>query len=266
MNNEPTITSPEKEAELKHFEAFTQSLINDESLRELPDVQRASVIADRFIGSVVRRGELQGSALSYSPGDVLKGVDLVSHTGAFALKEITNTDGLRKAVLALSLDSDVAPLIGQMSNRLSQDAEGQYTLTSAAQIEGYLLSGGKENKITNPVGGVDMEGDSWIPVIIEHTQLMAENPGLPWTTAAQARELMNSSGPLLKNSGQDWLKAQSSATKAGVDVDLLRRSAEKVQRRTKDGHDMGHTALYLATGGRVSEYKKDLDRRSGYQS
>ena len=264
MNNEPTISNIEQQAAPKYFEAYAKQLTNDESLRELPSVQRAAVIADRFIGSVVRHGEVQGSQVSYSPGDVIKGMDLVSKTGAYGLKEITNTDGLRKAVLELSTDSDVALLFGQMSNRLSEDADGKYTLTSPAQIEGYLLSGGAQNKITNPVGGVDMEGDTWIPVIIDHAQRMAENPGLTWTTTNEARELIGSSGPLLQNTGRDWLKANSSAIKAGVDVDLLRRSAEKVQRRTKDSHDMGHTALYLATSGRVGDYKKDLDRRSGY--
>jgi len=109
-----------------------------------------------------------------------------------------------------------------------------------------------------------MPGDDWVPVIVEHTQRMAEDPNVHWTTSSEARDLINSSGPLLKNTGRDWLMANSSARKAGVDVDLLRRSAETVQRRAKDSQDMGQAALFLATGGRVSNYKKDLDRRSGY--
>ena len=264
MNNEPTILNQEKEPNSKNFETIARELIQDETLLELSGDQRGSVIVDRFIGSIVRHGDVQGSKVSYSPADVLTGMDYMSHTSVNGLREVTNTDGLRNAVRELSNDGDVYQLFGKISPRLSQDEEGKYTLTSPAQIEGYLLAGGDKNQIRNGVGGVDMPGDSWIPVIVEHTQRMAQNPNMHWTTNSEAYGRINSSGPLLKNTGRDWLMANSSAQKAGVDVDLLRRSAETVQRRAKDSHDMGQAALFLATNGRVGDYKKDLDRRSGY--
>ena len=264
MNNEPNVFNQENEPTPKYFDLIAHELIQDKALRELPGEQRGAVIADRFIGSVVRHGDVQGSKVSYSPVDVLIGMDDMEQAGLDGLRKITKTDGLRFAVRELSLDGDVIDLFGQMSQRLGQDEEGKYTLTSPAQIEGYLLAGGDKNQIRNGVGGVDMPGDDWIPVIVEHAQRMAQDPNMRWTTTNEARELISSSGPLLKNSGRDWLMANSSARKAGVDVDLLRRSAETVQRRAKDSQDMGHAALFLATGGRVNNYKKDLDRRSGY--
>ena len=264
MNNEPTIFNQENEPAPKYFDAIAHELIQDKTLLELPGGQRGAVIVDRFIGSVVRHGDVQGSGELYSPAAVLDGMDAIKNYSVNGFRKITGTDGLRSAVRELSLDSDVMNVFGDISKRLSQDEEGKYTLTSPAQIEGYLLAGGEENQIRNGVGGVDMPGDDWVPVIVEHTQRMAEDPNVHWTTSSEARDLINSSGPLLKNTGRDWLMANSSARKAGVDVDLLRRSAETVQRRAKDSQDMGQAALFLATGGRVSNYKKDLDRRSGY--
>ena len=264
MNNEPTISGQEKEPNSKNFDAIANELLMDKTLQELPGDQRGVVIVDRFIGSIVRHGEVKGSSASYSAADVLEGMDYISQAGLNGLREITNTDGLRNAVRDLSNDGDVARMFGQMSQRLSQDAEGEYTLTSPAQIEGYLLAGGQKNVIRDAVGGVDMQGDSWIPVLVEHTQRMAESPDINWKTKSDAYGLIGSSGPLLKNTGRDWLMANSSAQKAGVDVDLLQRSAERVQRRAKTENSMGHSALFLATGGRIENYKKDLDRRSGY--
>jgi len=263
MNNEPTIFNQEKAPKPKYFEAITDALLRDEELRRLPGDQRGAVIVDRFIGSIVRHGEVQGSKTNYGPADILAGMDAVGK-GTGDIMEITGTDGLRKSVLELADDKDVARMFGQMSARLSHDAKGDHTLTSSAQIEGYLLAGGAENKIVDATPGVDMQGDSWIGVIAEQTQRMAQDPNLDWITNTQAYDLMKSSGPLLKNSGRDWMMANSSARKAGVDVDLIRRSAEHVQRRNKDGNLMGHAALYLATGGKISTYKQDLDRRSGY--
>lgn len=264
MNNEPTISNQEKQPNSKNFDVIARELIGDESLRKLPGEQRAIVIADRFIGSIVRHGDVQGSKNAYSPADVLDGMDYISEAGVDGLREVTNTDGLRNAVRDLANDGDVANLFGTLSNRLARDESGEYTLTSIAQIEGYLLAGGDKNQIRNGVGGVDMQGDSWVAVIAEHTQRMVQNPHLNWTTNSQAYELIGSSGPLLKNTGRDWLMANSSARKAGVDTDLLRRSAEKVQSRTKANQDLGHSALFLATDGRISSYKQGLDRRSGY--
>jgi len=264
MNTEPTVSNKEEEWKSRNFDAIANELLKDKILQELPGDQRGAVIVDRFIGSIVRHGEVRGSSASYNPADVLGGMDYISQAGLNGLRKITNTDGLRNAVRELSNDGDVARLFGQMSQRLSKDTEDKYTLTSPAQIEGYLLAGGQRNVIRDAVGGVDMQGDSWIPVIVEHTQNMAENSAISWKTNSDAYGLIGSSSPLLKNTGRDWLMANSSARKAGVDVDLLQRSAERVQRRAKTENSMGHSALFLATGGRVENYKKDLDHRSGY--
>lgn len=264
MNQERTNFSQEKEATPKSFDTIAQELITNKELSELEGPQRALVIADRFIGSIVRHGEVKGASASYSPAEVLEGMDYISKAGVSGLKEITRTEGLREAVRDLSLDEDVAKLFGSLSSRLSQDEEGKYTLTSAAQVEGYLLAGGNANIVKNPVGGVHMPHDTWIPVILEQTQRMASNPNLNWLTTYQARELTTSSSDYIRNGGNDWLKATTSAEKVGVDVQLLGRSAERIQERhVRNDREMGSTALFLATGGSIKQYSKSLDSRSG---
>lgn len=253
----------EKEASsLPSFDSVANELLADERIKELPVEQQGRVIADRFIGAVVRHGEVTGSQTTYSPLDIIRGIDKLSLVGEKGMREITSTDGLRDAVYALAGDERVGREVGDLASRLSFDDKGQYVLTSPAQIEGYLVSGGSENIVTGPVGGVHMQMDGWMPVILEHTKHMANNPYLGWMSYDRARELTTSSAPLIQNTGRDWERALRSAEKVGVDVDLLQRSAEKVQARTRASHDMGATALFVATEGRIRSYKKNLELRS----
>lgn len=263
MNVERDDYSQEKEsAKLPTFDTIATGLLEDEKIKELPEIEQGRVIVDRFIGALVRHGDVEGSQTIYSPMDVLHGIDNMSKLGEKGLREITSTDGLRKAVYELAGDIRVGREFGQFTSRLGVDDKDQYVLTSTAQVEGYLLSGGDKNRVKNPVGGVHMEGDSWVPVIMEQTEQMVENPYAEWMSYGRARELMASDAPLIKNTGRDWEKALHSAEKVGVDIDVLRRSAEKIQRRSKAQQDMGSTALAVATGSRIRNYRSELDRRS----
>jgi len=247
---------------LPTFESFATSLLSDPEIAKLPEDEQGDVIIDRFAGAVVRRGEIQGSVDTYTPRNILDDIDRVSTGGVDALRQITNTDGLRKAVFALSQDKRVGALFGRFSNRVHSEKDGSLTLTSPAQLEGYFTAGGRQNYVSEPVGGVHMHGDSWIPVVMEHTQRMAENEHLGWMTSAQARDLMKSSSPLLKNTGRDWNMARASAEKVGIDMNLVGRSAEKIQSRANARDEMGSTALFMSTD--IQRYRDDLDRRSGY--
>ena len=253
----------EKEtSQLPSFDSVASELLTNEQIRALPEIEQGRVIVDRFIGAVVRHGEVTGSQATYSPLDIIRGIDKLSLIGEKGMREITSTDGLRNAVYALAGDERVGREVGDLASRLSFDEKGRYVLTSPAQIEGYLISGGSENIVNEPAGGVHMQMDGWMPVILEHTKHMAANPYLGWMSYDRARELTTSSAPLLRNTGRDWEKALRSAEKVGVDVDLLQRSAEKVQARIRASHDMGATALFVATEGRIRSYKKNLDLRS----
>lgn len=264
MQTEQNLSTVEKEAPTKSFDAIAAELLKDESLKSLEGVQRGQVIIDRFIGSLVRHGDVVGSNETVTPAIILGDIDRMGkgNNPEEVLKGITNTNKLRRAVLDLSLDPDVGPLVGKFSERLKTEDNDKYTLTSPAQIEGYLLAAGSKNSVQDPRGGIEMHGDTWIPVILEQTKRMAADSHITWMTSSQQRGLIDSGLPLLRNAGNDWRMATTSAEKVGVDLDLIRRSAEKVQQRVKDNHELGHTGLFLATDGKIEGYKQDLSRRS----
>lgn len=265
MNIEDTIPRFEKDQPEDSFRLDTvaQKLIEDETLLELAPADRGVVIVDRFIGSLVRHGRVQGSNQSYAPKRVLEKMDNLSRLGVDGLREITRTDGLKDAARDLALDQDAAKLFGSLSERLAANEEGGLVLTSVAQIEGYLLAGGSDNNyITKPIPGVDMPGVNWIPVVAEYVQKMSDND-LSWITDHEARELTTSSSDLIHNTGRDWAMAKSSALKAGVDMDLIARSAEYIkQERKSSDRAIGSTALFLATGSAVDAYQQSLHYRS----
>jgi hypothetical protein len=267
MNFETSQPTPEQETpKTKSFDVVAQELLHDESLRRLQPHERGAIIADRFIGSVVRHGEVQGSKQNYSPEDVLRRMDLIGTTfgneQAENLMRITGTDGLRTAVLELASDADVAMTFGHLEKGIIKDEEGNLTLTSPAQIEGYLLSGGDKNDVKGNFGE-DVLAEQWVPVIMEHVQHLAQNPDLAWRSATEARELIATGGELNKNTGRDWLDATYAAEKAGVDITLLKRSAEKVQQRPRNNMQFGKRALFLATGSMANAYAHELYGRSG---
>lgn len=266
MNNEYTPHNPETQNRtLPRFDSEAKKLLSDESIAQLPVEQQGQVILDRFIGTLLRHGAVAGSQKEYTPAEILSKMDEMSRRSDDALREITNTDGLRRAVFDLASDARLGGHFGHISERLATDAEGRPALTSMTQIEGYLLAGGTTNQIRDGVGGVHMHGDSWVPVILEHTQRMAQDAYVPWMTLGKARELMTSSAPLIQNTGRDWEMATHSAEKVGVDMDLLRRSAEKIQSHVRASRDMAATALSVLSEDKVARYKNDLDRRSGYR-
>jgi len=262
MHHEHAPFTPETHpSELPSLDTLTADLLSDEKIAELPIEAQGRTILDRFIGALVRQGNIAGSQKEYTPREILGYMDQIGKD-PMAPRMITGTNGLRKAVLALANDIRIGREFGQIQSRLATDDKGNTTLTSGAQIEGYMLAGGRKNYVKNPTGGVHMEGDTWMPVVLEHVSRMAEDPSLEWMTAGKARELMTSSAPLIQNTGRDWEMARHSAERVGVDMDLIGRSAEKIQARTRAGYDMGSTALSATAEGRIGRYRNDLARRS----
>ena len=68
----------------------------------------------------------------------------------------------------------------------------------------------------------------------------------------------------VRKSGNDWAMAARSAEKAGVDMNLLTRTAERAKLRTTAGGDLGHAAAMLATKGRIESYKATVSRRQKF--
>jgi len=268
----PQATEPttfEHQNERPRLDTVVDGLLKDQEIAKLPIEEQGRVITDRFIGALVRQGDIEGTGTTYNAADVLFLMDEeVDKKGVDGLKAITSKDGLRGAVKSLAMDERVGKLFGEMGKLLetvdTPDGRETFTLTSAAQIEGYLLAGGTANHVKNPGIGIHMSGDTWIPVILEQVQRMSQNPNLNWQTTSNARDMTTSSSPLIRNSGLDWGMAVRSAESTGVDMKIVERSAEKLQDRMKAKHDLGARAIFVATSGRIGSYSTSLKSRSGY--
>lgn len=250
---------------------YISKLLSNEEIKSLPEEEQGKVIIDRFIGAVVRKGDVVGTHGAYSP-DLSLGIIADYANGREPnLRGVTSQEGLRDAAILLEQDARTGALLGRLEQQFVREVNPQtnaveITLTTPAQIEGFIQSGGAENHLSaeNAVPGVNMQGDEWAPVLLEQVQRMSENQYLTWTTSADARELMTSSSPYIRNTGRDWQNALYTAEKLGVDVAILKRSAEKIQRRNfTDKEDAGARALFLATGGRITDYQERLRSRSG---
>ncbi len=271
----PNIKSPNTYPDTNELERSTkpsldiiaQNLLDDFAINKLPFEDQGRVIADRFVGSLVRHGAIESSLGTQNPGDVLHFIDGLSSINPNVAKPdfdtITPADGLREGVKALAADSRVGKLIGGLSHTLETDGnfgpDEKFTLTSAAQIEGYLTNGGDANFIKDGTGGVHMPGEDWIPVIAEQIELMTKNPNATWMNDAQIRSLAASdAAPLVQQSSRNIQMARASAEKADIDLDLLKRSAEKLQERVKVDHDLGKTALFVAMNNRIRLYERSI--------
>jgi hypothetical protein len=248
------------------LDVFVKSLLADQHIGELPITEQGRVIVDRFIGGLVRQGEVTSSRdQTFSPAEILGLMDGLN--GEESLKDFSRSGGLREAVRLLSEDPRSATVIGLLSTRLESEfgkdgTTEQFTLTSLAQIEGYLQAGGAKNRLASPRGGIEMDGDSWIPVLVDGIARMSKDESRTWMTRTDAYGFIESSAPLLKNTGRDWLKATSTADTVGVDMELVRRSAEKVQGRMTSSRHLAEMAFSTTMTGRIDQYNADLSRRS----
>lgn len=265
MTNTPETfprTPEQTEAEQPRLDFLAKELLRDEAISQLPPEEQGRVIADRFIGALVRQGNIEGSKITYSPADILASMDKIRTLDD--VMEITRTAGLREAVLQLGNDERVAKLYGSLSPRLKSqfDDEGneKFTLTSVAQVEGYLQAGGDKNSMDSAVPGVHMSGDSWMPVVLSEIKHMSEDPTRKWSTTTEAGDLMTSDIASIRQTARTWEKAINSAQAVGVDTELLKRSAEKIQQRTRAGADLGATALFIETGYRIDDYNALTER------
>lgn len=257
-----------KTTEAPRLDEYVKSLLTDRHIAELPIQDQGRVIVDQFIGGLLRQGELTSSQnQSFNAADILYLMDNLN--GDEDLKKFTSSAGLRKAVEELSTDPRSATVFGSLGSRLestlvsTQEGEKElFTLTSLAQIEGYLKAGGAKNRKLNPTGGVHMEGDSWIPVLVDGISRMSQDETRTWMTRSDAYGFIESSAPLIKNTGRDWVKATTTAESVGVDMALVQRSAEKVQARMSSGRHLAEMAFSKLMIGRVENYNVDLRRRS----
>lgn len=272
MSEFQTSNPSEKQGnQLPNVGEYVGTLLSDETIKNLPETEQGKIIIDRFVGALVRHGEVKGNVDNYTPDRTLQLIADYMNGKAPDLRRVTSTEGLRAAAVQLSEDVRTGGLLNHVGELLDTEVNAstgktEYTFTTPAQVEGYIQGGGRANHLDvyNAVPGVNIQGDEWAPILMEQVQRMSTSQQLTWPSLTDARGMMESSAPYIRNTGRDWQSAVYTAEKVGVDVNILKRSAEKIQRRQfTDNEDLGARAAFLATGGRISTYQDRLRSRSG---
>ncbi len=217
------------------------ALLHDSALAKLNDYEQGKIITDRFIGSVVAMGDIESGGRTVTPVDSLKLVDdLVSEANSEAtwktgLGYITRTNGMRQAVDMLGRDMRTGQHLADIQNRVEQTRDG-IALTSINQVDGYLAVK-KGNDIN--------DGTNWRESLREAVAEYAHGkaPG-PWDTQENA----SSDVAGVRQQQLEWDRASEYANNAGVDMELLKRSAEEMRYREQRSKDIGNRAISLAAG------------------
>lgn len=212
----------------------TRAILDSEAIAQLDLSRQAEVIVDGFIGMLMRNGPIQGSNAIHTPSSVLETIDYIHNPEnvngiADPLEYFTSTNNLREAVRLLTSDERFGLLPGAVANRIYGDEQsGTITLTTPGQVVSYLSHG--DNGITNPTPGVEMHGDTWVRIIAER----ATAEGSEWIDNPY-EGMIKSQNKTLRDKGNEWRMAVASAKKAGVDMDLLGRSARYIKQNRASG-------------------------------
>lgn len=250
------------------------NLLSNAEIQALPEGEQGKVIVDRFIGSLVRHGGIESSNSEVgvmAPHDILAKIDTIGLPGSNGIhteRELTRTDGLRDSVKLLNSDPRTAALFGSMSQQLAigryEGGEVYYALTTPAQIDGYIESGGEKNKDRNAQPYTDPT--EWIGVIA--SDVGGVIAGAEWRDdrdIADGVRNQSSVTPDWYKGSKDLYDARMKAKFAGIDIKLLKDSAEYIKSRDEvTKRELGARALSLATGGAAQRY--DSSRKQWFEN
>lgn len=207
---------------------LTEKLLESEEIKKLPEDQQGVAIAGRFIGSVVRQGEVE----------IGRGDKIDARTALVMVQEavtkpeledwstaITRSNGLRSAALALAGDKRTVQLLGGLvenlrSTREPESSDRELTLTSLQQMEGYLYADTAANRAASGAAS------DWPSVLMVRAD-ESVNQGHDWINGQTDMAYLEND--YIRRSGQEWNGAVDAAKQAGVDMDLLSRSVEHIR-------------------------------------
>ncbi|MDB5175310.1 MAG: hypothetical protein JWM81_168 [Candidatus Saccharibacteria bacterium] len=226
--------------------AKLQALLEAPAIEGMHPEEQGAMIADRFIGAVVASDEMvNGAGEAVPPMQILGLIDSAAKA-AFAnpaqgneiwttgVKAVTRTNGMRQAAQLLSQDSRTGSVLDSLSRRVKQEEDGKLTLTSLPQLQGYLET--KYAKSSRSESG-------WVEGILaeieDHATTTIANPYGRW----QTRDNLGSDVKLVRENQQHWENNASNARASGVDMDLVRRSAEYMREQAERSQPIGHAML-----------------------
>lgn len=235
----------DKESQSDALDQYVAGLLNQHTnsgeFAAMTEAEQGIAIMDRFIGALARKGDIVDSVgQTHNVETTLKVMNKLHDLDN--LTKLTRTGGLRNAVFQLAGDERTGQLLAEAYHgALTKDENGNMLLRNKDQIEGYLHSGAN-NKIIDPVGGVDLPGDQWVRVLEERATMVLERND-QWIFDPY-KGIIQSDNDYLRQEGNKWRMAVTSAEKVGADPSLIGRSVEAIGARQRaERQAMGGSAL-----------------------
>jgi hypothetical protein len=217
-----------------NFAELTKSLLESEDVKGLPELEQGAFIMDHLLGRIVAAGPVESNAGQKSPLDLVRDMQdyavMATHQGHEAARTlVTRKNGMRGMVDALSRDVRVGSLWLNLENRVTGGyGSDVIALSSIAMIDGYL--DGKEEATTEVIGG------GWKEALTDEVQAYAQGDEKPrWN----ADDLLGSDVEKIRKGQLAWKRSVEDAQRAGVDMNLVIRSADRLRTNHRAGQALG---------------------------
>lgn len=205
------------------------------------ETEEGIAIIDRFVGALARRGDIVDShGQKHDVETTLRFMGMIQ--AEQDLLNFTSNGGLRKAVKLLVNDPRTVQLLSSAyGEALVKDESGRMLLRNREQLEGYI-HGGANNIVSNPRGGVELPDSQWTSIFEERIDMVLERNG-QWIFDPY-KGIIESDNDYLRQEGNKWRMATSSAQRVGVDPSLIGRSVETIRAKQRaEKQALGGSAL-----------------------
>ena len=218
--------------------------------------------SDCILGAIIARGPVEGKLDVHTPEMTITLMDklgkVTNQEGyAKAISDITKQEGLRKTVFDMSNDLKFGPVWGHLAERAgynpnvtakgmgSLDMVGAY-LDVRSDIAAAEHSKGRYNQASYDL--------SWKSVILDQVNLAVKNPGQPWDKDS---DLSASKDDYLRQKGNEFNDALNKAQSAGVNVELIRQTVERLRTLHAQEVSLGGEAIAHV---RAAEFDRNIIR------
>jgi hypothetical protein len=213
------------------------NLLDNEEVGRLPVAQRGRYVADRMVGATVAqwsKGAFRRDGKNPTPRDVLATVESAVNGSPDAVTwqqkigGITRSGGVRVAAALMAQDARTGSILSSIGNAVHEE-DHDVTLRSPAQLEGYLY------------GMSDGEFQPWQAPILKEVRRYVDStddqPTARWQHGV-ATSLRGADNEYIRENQKAWDEAASQAREAGVDMDMIVRSADAI----RAGREQEHSA------------------------
>lgn len=216
---------------------YIEAMLEQLKPADLEADKKGRIARDAFIGVTLRmQGKVEGlETLRFISRSVGKKKTDGSPSGWQAA--LTRSGGLRRAVIALESDSDAKNDLANLEARVGT-IHG-ITMQSFDQISSYLGITTEQEDTLDPAEKMI----PWKTIIQTELYKFVTIEGRMAAWTPKANELLGSDVADVRHAQEEWLGASKIAEKAGIDVELLARSAEAIKMRYKITQDLGHSAV-----------------------